>query len=175
MKEIYKQIPEFPDHYQVSNLGNVRRGNKHLHKINPLKPKKSGRDRMYQSVALSVEGTIYYRYIHRLVMETFVGPCPDGHQVNHKDGDKTNNHLDNLEYVTPSENQKHAHENGLLPKPPTHRGEMAPKAKLTADQVREIRRLYIPYKFGAQRLAKMFGVSKHSVQMIVNRKSWTHI
>ena len=52
--------------------------------------------------------------VHRLVARCWVGKCPDGHEVNHRDGNKANNHADNLEYVTSSENKHHAVAIGLV-------------------------------------------------------------
>lgn len=64
----------------------------------------------YFSATLPDRGLVF---VHCLMMESFVGPRPVGHEVNHKDGNKQNNHLNNLEYVTKSENAKHAHRLGL--------------------------------------------------------------
>ena len=64
---------------------------------------------------------------HNLVAKAFLGPCPQGHEVNHKDGNKANNHVDNLEYVTSSGNRQHSFHNGLN------------KCKITEDDVRMIR------------------------------------
>ena len=50
--------------------------------------------------------------VHRLVATAFLGPLPEGHETNHKDGDKANNRAGNLEYLTNSENQLHAYLNG---------------------------------------------------------------
>lgn len=77
----------------------------------PLKPRLRG---SYNSVRIHygeiTKGNIN---IHRMVAEVYLGECPDGFVVNHKDGNKLNNHKDNLEYVTRSENQKHAYRTGL--------------------------------------------------------------
>lgn len=74
--------------------------------------------------------------VHRIVMLSFYGPPLPGLVVNHKDGDKTNNRLDNLEYVTRSANSKHASLRGMLT---TARGCSHRNAKLTPNQVRGIR------------------------------------
>ena len=177
MKEIWKDIPEYKGWYQVSNHGQVKRIAEWppFRKGRILKPKPVGRDRRYRNVFLSKKGKVKSFYIHRLVMLSFVGKCPTTHQVNHKDGDKTNNHLDNLEYLTPSQNQKHAMENGLMPGPPLLIGEKANRSKLTAEQVLKIRELYVPHKITFAMLSKIYDVSKHSIYMIIHRKSWKHI
>jgi hypothetical protein len=61
------------------------------------------------------------RYVHQLVLEAFVGPRPPGHQANHKSGSKCDNRLENLEWVTPSENSRHAHRTGLVRRERTRR------------------------------------------------------
>lgn len=110
-------IPGFEE-YAVSREGEVfrvsypdegNRGKYSLpHKLTP-KLDKHG----YHKVTLSVNHKLYYRTVHRLVAETFI-PNPCGlPQVNHKDGDKTNNSVDNLEWVSPRDNVNHAHSMGL--------------------------------------------------------------
>lgn len=80
---------------------------------------------------------------HRLVALTFIGPCPNGLQVNHIDGDKLNNHINNLEYVTSKQNNIHARKTGLnKQKPPIRRGTQANSAKLTEEDVVYIKQLY---------------------------------
>ena len=73
--------------------------------------RRGGKDGNYRCVKARIGGGDYVReYIHRLVAEQFIGPCPEpGMFVNHIDGDPFNNHVDNLEWVTPKENQEHYH------------------------------------------------------------------
>lgn len=104
LKEIWKNITGFEDLYQVSNFGRVRRKKGYQAKKDRiLKPIDNGNG--YLGVALS-KNSIYKRYyIHRLVAKTFIGDS--NKEVNHKDGDKSNNKLSNLEWLSRSENQKH--------------------------------------------------------------------
>lgn len=105
-----------PDHseYEVSDSGRIRRavaGRKtYIGKVLADHRVSSG----YRKVSLTKAGKVLQRYVHRLVMAAFVGPAPDGHEVNHIDGDKANNALANLEYVTRSENMRHAIRVGLV-------------------------------------------------------------
>lgn len=109
-------------------------------------------------------------YVHRIVCEAWHGPPPTSkHQVNHKDGDKTNNHPDNLEWVTHRENLQHAFEIGLIP-----RGERHGQAKLTRKDVREVRRL-AGQGWPQKRLAERFGVSTGCISAVVRRRSWKHV
>ncbi len=71
----------------------------------------------YHCVALRKDGKVKVYRIHRLVAETFIGSAPsEEYQINHIDGNKANNSVDNLEWVTPKENTHHAFESGLRPK-----------------------------------------------------------
>jgi hypothetical protein len=113
--------------------------------------------------------------IHRLVLEAFVGPCPDDLQANHKDGDKQNNDLTNLEWTTQSENMKHAHKMGLCkPTPWQLLGEQHPGTKLKADEVWLIKRL-LWFEISYSRIAKMFKVTKGAIQSISAGYSWQYI
>lgn len=112
-----KIIPGFND-YAISKNGEIFRisypdsGNqgkyKTPHKLTP-KLDKYG----YYTVKLSVKRKVYYRTVHRLVAETFIPNPNELPQVNHIDGNKTNNSVDNLEWVTPRQNVTHAHLIGL--------------------------------------------------------------
>lgn len=106
--------------------------------------------------------------IHRLVMETFK-PTNSNLQINHKDGDKTNNTLDNLEWCTGSENVLHAFVNGLRT---SKCGEEHWNCKLTNADVKWIKEHYIKgdRTFGSYALAKQYGVNATTIQKIVNGK-----
>ena len=117
--------------------------------------------------------TVAGRHIlrHVLVAETFMGPKPDGMQVNHLDGDKSNNRVDNLEYVTPAENTRHSISVLGTERAP---GEKNANARLTARDVREMRRLHasgIP----ATRVGEQFGIGPSHAWRIATRKSWRHV
>jgi len=102
--EDWKTIAEYPS-YEVSSYGHVRRGNK------ILKPVLMNTG--YLSHGLSQSGKQKHHNIHRLVAKAFI-PNPDNKGfVNHKDGKKTNNRVDNLEWMTFSENCQHAYDHGL--------------------------------------------------------------
>lgn len=68
----------------------------------------------YAVVLFSVDSSRYPKLVHRLVLEAFGAPAEGREYVNHKDGDKANNVLGNLEWCTRSENMQHAHDTGLL-------------------------------------------------------------
>ncbi len=114
MSETWKDIPGFDGAYSVSDLGRVRSNSRidfggRNWKGRILKDANSGG---YRTVALRYNGKYVTCCIHRLVMLAFVGPSDLW--VNHKNGDKSKNNLDNLEYCTPKENTKHAWETGLV-------------------------------------------------------------
>ncbi len=112
-------------------------------------------------------------WVHRLVAEAFIGDCPRGMQVNHRDGNKTNNHRSNLEYVTPSENQQHAMRMGLRkPENGSRPGELNGSSKLTANQVLRMRALRAEEGIGLNELALRFGVSKATAWRVVTGKGW---
>lgn len=108
--------------------------------------------------------------VHQLVAEAFIGKRPAGVQVNHRNGIKTDNRAANLEYVTPSENMKHAHRTGLQ----SNKGERHSRAKLTDDKVREIRQL-IAVGFKQKEVAKMLDIHQSAVSRANSGKRWGHV
>lgn len=112
--------------------------------------------------------------IHRLVAETFIPNPKNKPQVNHKDGNKLNNAIYNLEWTTQLENMQHAWKNKLICGNKGNKGENNPRSKLTWKDVEFIRKNYKPYdkNFGAVALAKHFNVHRDSINRIVNKKYW---
>lgn len=105
----------------------------------------------------------------------FIGPIPEGYEVNHIDGNKENNALENLEYVTRRQNIQHAIQTlGRDWKSPKNAGGTHGMAKLTETDVVRLRTLHAE-GWRLPRLAQEFGVGIASVSMIVNRKTWRHI
>lgn len=112
-----------------------------------LKPSNATR---YPSVRLCYNGKTYTTNIHRMVAETFIHN-PDGLEVvNHKDGDKTNNHISNLEWCTMQHNLQHAYDTGL------NKGK--PKL-LSEDDVREVLDLYHNHNMSMRKIAKKFNTN----------------
>lgn len=110
-----KDLKGFEEYYSITEDGKIF--SKRKQRFLKLSLKKNG----YVYIELNVAGNVYYKRVHRLVAETYI-PNPDNKpMVNHKDGNKSNNYYTNLEWVSGSENNIHAIENGLVdPKKQSH-------------------------------------------------------
>ena len=142
------------DDYEITEDGEVI--NKHTGRY--VKPQKNGKG--YYRV--SIGGKLVF--VHRLVAEKYIPNPENKSQVNHKDGDKTNNHVSNLEWVTNKENRNHALKNGLHTT-----GENCSWSKLTKEQVDFIRK---NKDVSSNELAKAFNVSARTIRDVRNYKSW---
>lgn len=170
--EVWRPVPSFPHHYEVSSRGRVRSlsrvaRNGKGYKEYPGKIIKPDTVRGYKRVSMSVSGKVFRRTVHSLVMEVFAGACPIGHQVAHNDGDRANNNLDNLRYATVSQNHLDKRDHGTM-----SRGETNGRSKLTKDQVLFIRR---HTELSSRALAKMFGITHTNVNYIRRRVAWCHL
>lgn len=166
-EEMYKDerwlpVVGYEGWYDVSDFGRVKRmketTNTFVGKI--LKPQtdKYG----YKQVGLCKNGGQKSLLIHRIVMIAFVGPYPE-------DGDKNNNYLENLEYVTQLENIRHAHRLGLT----QQRGEKHPMSKLKEAYVHKIRQLL---RNESQRvIGEMFGVGRTTISAIATGTTWAYL
>lgn len=170
---MWKPVIGYGGWYAVSSTGKIKRvkgGNRNTVAGRILK--QTHHSRGYRTVALSRDGKVARKYVHKLVAEAFLGACPKGGEVNHRDGNKANNHRRNLEYTTRGGNVRHARDE-LGAKFGT-RGEKHPKAKLTEAKVHEIRHRYAAGEL--QRvLATEFGVHNTQISGIVRRVTWKHI
>lgn len=127
----------------------------------------------YKTIALSIgNGKIKTSYVHRLIAEHFIPNSDNKPQVNHIDGNKLNNSLNNLEWVTVKENITHAFETGLN-KGIKRFGERNNSAKLTKKDILKIRSL--KGKKMIKELANDYEVSVSQISAIQNYKSWKHI
>lgn len=108
-------------------------------------------------------------WIHRLLLEAFVGPCPTGMECRHLDGDGTNNALSNLVWGTHFENMQDMIRHGI-----TRPGELSPSAVLSEPKVRTIM-LSLASGEGASDLARQYGVSAATIDAINHGRTWKHL
>lgn len=173
---IWKPIAGFEKSYLISNTGLVKglerriphgvKGYTRIQKERYLKPALNGYG--YLFVVLSIEGKHFNKRVHQLVADAFIKKCSDGMQVNHKDGIKTNNLPENLEYVTPKENTLHSID--VLGH--YRHGKYHWKAKLTEEQVKEMRVLYKTGRYTQVELAKKYNIHRGQLSKICNYTSW---
>lgn len=175
MNQIWKSAPGFPD-YEVSNLGQVRRAtpgeNTTVGHVLKGYLDKNG----YHCILLQrTPAKPKHVKVHRLVVQAFIGPIPEGMQVNHCNGIKADNKDSNLEIITPSGNAYHAFR--VLGRK-MHRirakGENHGNATLKENDVRLIRKLYAN---GITQvvLAKRFHTKQNNISRIVRLEAWKHV
>jgi len=182
MEELWKPI--FDGLYSVSNAGRVRRERSGVGTFVGRILSPSATRKGYLRIAFYIEGKVVSRLVHCLVTEAFIGPKPEGHETNHKDTNKHNNVVGNLEYLSKPDHRKHTVENNLMQKGDKHwarrnlgawRGENNHFSKLTNAQVLEIRKLFSEGKATQKELGQKFGVKQQHINGIINRKTRTDI
>ncbi|MBL7722759.1 MAG: NUMOD4 motif-containing HNH endonuclease [Chitinophagaceae bacterium] len=122
-KEIWKDVIGFEGLYRISNYGNTKSvdrkvyhsGNNKFHDLKGAMLSTRINNAGYVSVRLNKKGKTYTRFVHRLMAKAFIPNPLNKKYINHRDGDKRNNILKNLEWVTHSENIRHAYRLGLIP------------------------------------------------------------
>jgi hypothetical protein len=183
--EIWKPVEGFKTTHEVSSLGRVRTvprtfyggrtrrdGTKSAMTTRQKCLRQWLSPRGYLVCGFSVDRRSTFRVVHRVVAEAFHGsPIGARQEVNHIDGNKLNNAAANLEWVTPSENTKHAYDTGLRAK---IIGVDVNTAKLTEEQVRELRSL-AAQGMSNSKLAAKFGITKGPVNAIIHRRTWKHV
>lgn len=180
MKEKWRWVRGFKGYYKVSTRGRVKsvariitysNGRQQTIQEKILKPRKGRNAKCYFQVFLSKHNKAKSYQIHRLVLEAFVGPCPKGMETRHfPDRNRTNNHLNNLQWDTHKNNQYDRIEHGT-----DTIGENNGMAVLTKKQVKRIRKLYKTGLYRYIDLVRKFRVSKSNIHRIILRKTWKSI
>ncbi len=165
--------------YKVSNQGRVRS----LDRVVEVRTKKRVSHRMshgrilkaspnqdgYPTVDLHRDGRSRTVPVHRLVLEAFIGPRPEGHECRHLDGNPKNNRVENVTWGTREENLADMVRHDTIPK-----GEHHCASKLTADDVIEIREL-AARKVSLRKIAAQFGVTSATIGDIVHGRTWAWV
>ena len=183
MEEIWKDIPGYEGLYQVSNFGRIKSIKKIIYGLSAWKDGRKLKERIlkygtgwkyYYTVVLSKNRKVKTYFVHRLVLISFVGYSKL--QCNHKNGIKTDNRLENLEYCTPSANTKHAHSTGLIK---NHcRGVRGNGAKLNDDivyRIKWINKNMKPENGYWTKLAKSLKVNNNTISAVLHNRSWNHV
>jgi hypothetical protein len=165
--ETWRPIPGYDDDYEVSDQGRIRSwrhrtGRREVPVIRALILLPNG------SLYVSLQGPPARQFtVHRLVMLAFVGPRPDGMDICHGNGDKTDNRLSNLRYDTHLNNALEASRHGVL----SHNGS---RSKLIGTDVRRIRTAAAS-GVSLRSLAQDFGVAEATIAAMVHRRTWKHV
>lgn len=125
---------------------------------------------VYISLTIEIDNVSKHYMVHRLVAEAFIDnpnkfPC-----VNHKDGNKHNNNVSNLEWCTHRQNTQHAYDTGLV----NRNGEQNGRAKLTKEDVKDIR-MFARAGIKAKDIVKVYPVSVSTLNNIVNLRLWRYV
>lgn len=173
--ETWRPIPGYGGHYEASSLGRIRVKDRVVRRkhstggmvdffykgrlLSPSRATKLG----HMTVHLGVDGRKLSASVHRLVLEAFVGPCPDGMEGCHEDGNPANNRPGNLRWDTHYENNQDRKRHGTYAT-----GEAHAMAKLTDAQVSEIRSSGKRYR----QVAEEYGISRSQAHRICKGQSW---
>lgn len=169
MQELWLPVVGYELFYEVSSLGRVRsidritrHGRSRRSKIRKQILSKHG----YLRISLYKDREAKIFSVHRLVLEAFVGKCPENFQACHNNGDRTNNHIDNLRWDSQESNCADKRSHGSLPI-----GERVKTSKLTESQVR----LILKDKRSFSKIAADYGVDMTNISCIKRRLTWKHI
>lgn len=167
----FKPVEGFVNEYSVSKDGRVLSHPKRCSNVFGKILKQYINHTGYHSVVLQ-NGYKVKHMVHVLVAKAFIPNPENKPQVNHKDGNKSNNCVENLEWVTASENIHHAFKTGL--RKPTH-GTINGMSKLNDEVVRSIRAEYKSGTISQEKLGVKYGVSQTCIHKVVTGKRWTTI
>lgn len=172
---MWKSIKNYEGLYEINRSGDVKsvaRKVKYKNSFRHIKGhllKQHIGVKGYSYVPLAKDAKSKLYKVARLVALNFIPNPENKPQVNHKDGNKLNNNVDNLEWVTNKENNNHGWQTGLM----KHRGENHPKATLKDETVLKIRAL--ADRYSQVELVTMFKSDSSQISRIINRKLWKHL
>ncbi len=168
LNEYWRPVVRFEGCYEVSNFGRVKSllvfG---MPRSTPIVLIHKRNTKDYPFVRLFKLKRSVNVFVHRIVLEAFVGPCPPHFQCAHLDGNRLNPRVENLRWTSAKENHSHKALHGTL-----RRGETAPSAKLTEADIPQIRSLTAKYL--QREIASMFGVTESSISRLLSGKTWKH-
>lgn len=183
----WKSVVGYEGVYEVSDGGSVQRCDGYRSSPKPLQPVPNHHGYLNVNLSRNSKGKTFK--VHSLVCEAFIGPRPEGMTINHKNGDKNDNSVQNLEYVTHIENMRHAKEvldriiptrargerNGAVIYPERlNRGTDVSTAKLDENKVRAVRVMLSQGMFQRD-IAKIIGISQTQIWRIKTGLSWAHV
>lgn len=175
MTVVWKPIPTYPD-YEASDSGDIRSKDMKIEykstlgsRVTYLKTGRTLHKKKCKNGYLRVAPNSRTETVHSLVASAFLGERPYGFCINHKDGDKTNNNINNLEYCSYLHNNRHAIKTGL------RKNGNNGKPILTSKEVLEIRFLKSKYGASCKSIAKLFNKSESSIERIVNGSGYKNI
>lgn len=169
LNEIWKDIKGWEGIYQVSNVGRVKSLKRFLVKEERIMGLHDN-GRGYLNVRLRKDSRGNVKYIHRLVAETFISNLENKQEVNHKNGDKSDNRVENLEWCSPEENREHAIRTGLM----AFEGENNGMAKFSQQTILELRKEFELGDKTRKELSEKYGISLTHTRSIINKSRWNH-
>lgn len=181
--EIWKDIVGYEGLYMISNMGRVKKLNSIVTQVgfNGVEYSRRFKERLigqnsgkenYQMIHLRKDGLNKAIRTHRLVAIAFIPNTENKPEVNHINGIKSDNRVENLEWCTSSENQFHSVRTGLSK---IQYGSETTNSKLTEKDVLKIRELKQTTKMNNTEIGKLFGVKQPAISKIIYRKNWKHI
>lgn len=166
-----KDVVGYEGLYTCDEYGNVfscatnTNSNKHKKLM-----KQNIRNGYYYITLTDIDGKRSKKYVHRIIAQAFIDNPNDKKEVNHIDCNKLNNNIMNLEWSTRKENLQHSYDNGLKREHEKHG-----MAKLTKNEVLQIRKLYKSKEYSYSQLSKMYNVSMSCISMIVTNRNWRNL
>lgn len=172
MGEVWKDIDGYVGYYQVSSHGRVRSlprtVNGRFYK-GRVRSTKLNNKKQYPKISLYVNGVSTYYKVHQLVARSFIPNPENKREVNHIDGNKLNNHIDNLEWVTSKENKEHNKKLGI-----TRIGSRHQNSIINEEIALEIKKM-LHQGVKQKDIAKLFGIGESIVSEVKLEKTWVHV